>query len=146
MKLKDIMTKNIASVNTTSTVEEVAKLMQKYNVGSVPVCEQDKLVGIVTDRDIIMKNIASGNSPSNTSVRNIMTSNITTATPDMDMSEAYKLMSDHQIRRLPVVENNKLIGMVALGDLATSSEKSDIEISKTLSHISEPSQSQSQNI
>ena len=119
MKVKDIMTKDVACVNPESNVVEAAQLMQKHNVGSIPVCDQSGVVGIVTDRDIIVRNIAHGKNPSDTPVRDVMTGQVITASPDMEVDEVTRLMSEKQIRRIPVVENNMIIGMLALGDVAT---------------------------
>lgn len=137
MKVKDIMTKSVAYVNPAATVLETAQLMQKHNVGSIPVCDQSGVVGIVTDRDIVVRNIAFGKNPQQTPVTDIMTANITTVTPDMEMKDVTKMMSSSQIRRLPVVENKTLVGIVALGDVAIDS-KSDTEVSDTLTEISKP--------
>ena len=120
MKVKDIMTKDIVYINPNATVTEAAQLMQKHNIGSVPVCDQNKLIGIVTDRDIVVRNIANGMNPQNTKVKDVMTSQVTSATPDMDVNEVASIMSQKQIRRMPVVESNNLVGMVSLGDMATN--------------------------
>lgn len=138
LKIKDIMTKDVAYVSPTSTVVEAAQLMQKLNVGSIPVCDQNGVVGIVTDRDIVVRNVAHGKTPETTWVKDVMTSKVSTVTPDTDVNEASKLMSQTQIRRLPVVENNVLVGMVALGDLATDN-RFYTEASEALSDISTPS-------
>ena len=137
LKVKDIMTKSVAYVNPMSTVVETAQLMQKHNVGSLPVLDQNGVVGIVTDRDIVVRNVAHGKDPQSTPVKDVMTSQVTKVTPDMDISEVSGLMSKEQVRRLPVVENNKLVGIVALGDMATDS-KFDTEASDALSEISKP--------
>jgi CBS domain-containing protein len=138
LKIRDIMTKNVAYVDPNSTVVDAAQLMQKHNVGSVPVCDQNGVVGIVTDRDIVVRNVAHGNNPMNTPVKDVMTSQITTVTPEMDVREVSTIMSNNKIRRMPVVENNKLVGIVALGDLATNN-MFDTEASEALSEISRPS-------
>ncbi|MCX7747302.1 MAG: CBS domain-containing protein [Clostridia bacterium] len=138
MKVKDVMTKNVAYVNPNTTVVEAAQLMQKHNVGSIPVCDANGVIGIVTDRDIVVRNVAHGTNPQSTPVQNVMTSGVTTVTPDMDINDVSKIMSQSQIRRIPVVENNKLIGIVALGDLATDA-KFDTEVSAALTEISKPS-------
>jgi len=138
MKVKDIMTKNIAYINPASTVTEAAQLMQKHNVGSIPVCDQSGVIGIVTDRDIVVRNVAHGNNPQNTAVRDVMTSKVTTVTPDMDVNDVSNIMAKDQVRRLPVVENNMLVGMVALGDIATD-KRFDAEASEALTEISSPS-------
>lgn len=138
MKVKDIMTKNVAFINPDSTIIEAAKLMQKHNVGSIPVCDQNGVVGVITDRDIVLRNVASGSDPQKTIVRNIMTSQVTTVTPDTDVNQVSDIMSSSQIRRVPVVENNTLVGIVALGDLATDN-RFDTEASDALTDISKPS-------
>ena len=111
MKVRDIMTKDVTSINPASTVIEAAQLMQKLNVGSIPVCDQSGVVGIITDRDIVVRNVAHGNNPQNTSVRDVMTSQVTAASPDMEINDVSRIMSRQQIRRMPVVENNKVIGL-----------------------------------
>jgi len=137
MKVKDIMTKNVAYVNPMSTVADAARLMQKHNVGSIPVCDQNGVVGIVTDRDIVVRNVAHGNNPQSTAVKDVMTSQVVTATPDMDVKDVSEIMAKQQVRRLPVVENNMLVGIVALGDVAADT-RFDMEASEALSEISRP--------
>jgi CBS domain-containing protein len=137
MKIKDIMTKNVAYISPTSSVVEAAQLMQKHNVGSVPVCDQNGVVGIVTDRDIVVRNIAHGKAPLNTQVKDVMTSGVKTVPADMDVNEASRLMSQQQVRRLPVVENKQLVGMVSLGDLAVD-DRFYSEASEALADISFP--------
>jgi CBS domain-containing protein len=138
MKVKDIMTRNVAYINPASTVVEAAQLMQKHNVGSVPVCDENGIIGIVTDRDIIVRNIAHGKDPHQTPVRDVMTSEVTSVGPETEIRDVFGIMSEKKIRRIPVVENNQLVGIVALGDVATSA-KQDVEISSTLADISSPS-------
>lgn len=137
MKVKDLMTKNVAYVNPMSNVVEAAQLMQKHNVGSIPVCDQSGVVGIVTDRDIVVRNVAHGKNPSETPVKDIMTSGVTTVTPDTDVNDIAQLMASKQIRRVPVVENNMLVGMLSLGDLAAD-RRFDMEASAALTEISKP--------
>ena len=137
LKIKDIMTKDVSYINPSSTVVEAAQLMQKHNVGAIPVCDQSGVIGIVTDRDIVVRNVAHGKTPQSTTVKDVMTSIVTTVTPDTDINVASKIMSQNQIRRLPVVENNKLVGVVALGDLAVDN-RFNIEASKALTDISIP--------
>ncbi len=141
MKVREIMTKNIAYVNPNSSVVEAAQLMQKHNVGVIPVCDQSGVVGLVTDRDIVVRNIAHGKSPTDTPVKDVMTSQVTTISPDSDIDDATKLMSQNQIRRLPVVENNTLVGIVSLGDMAAD-QRFDTEVSKALADISIPAKPQ----
>ncbi|NLD47893.1 MAG: CBS domain-containing protein [Clostridiaceae bacterium] len=138
MKVRDIMTKSVAYVNPNNTVVETAQLMQKHNVGSIPVYDQTQVVGIITDRDIVVRNVAHGKNPQSTKAQDVMTSMVTTVSPDMDVDEASEIMSKQQIRRLPVVENNQIVGIVAIGDIATDM-RYDSEASKALSEISKPS-------
>lgn len=138
MKAKDIMTKNVSYLNPNATITEAAQLMQKQNIGAVPVCDQNGVVGIVTDRDIVVRNVAHGTNPQSTIVRDVMTSQITTTSPDTDLADVSTLMSQNQIRRIPVVENNMVVGMVSLGDIATGG-KYNTEVADTLINISTPS-------
>lgn len=137
MELQNLMTKNVETVSRNTSLNEAAKLMKQYNVGSIPVCDGDQVVGIITDRDIVLRGIADGMNPSNVKCGDIMSTNVVTGTASMDVHEAAKLMADKQIRRLPVVENNKLIGIISLGDLAVESKLVD-EAGDTLNDISKP--------
>jgi len=138
MKIRDIMTKDVATLNPNDTVEHAAELMKEYNVGSIPVCNEDKVIGIVTDRDIAIRSVAEGENAERQIVRAIMSSNPVVANPEMDVHDAAKLMADKQIRRLPIVENNHVIGIVALGDLAVQPKLTD-NAGIALESISEPS-------
>jgi len=138
LKVREIMTKDVAYVNPMANITEAAQIMQKHNIGSVPVCDKSGVVGIITDRDIVIRNVAHGENPQNTIVKDVMTSNVTTVTPDMDIKQVSEIMSQSQIRRLPVVENNMIVGIVALGDIATD-KRFDIEASEALTDISRPS-------
>lgn len=137
MQLRDIMTNDVQTVNPNSSVKDAATIMKNLNVGSVPVCEGKKPVGIITDRDITIKNVAN-NGDSNTPVTQVMSKNMIYGQPDMSDQEAATLMAKKQIRRLPVIENNNLVGIVSLGDLAVNS-RSDMEAGEALSTISKPS-------
>ncbi|MBX5437577.1 MAG: CBS domain-containing protein [Alicyclobacillaceae bacterium] len=136
MKVKDMMTSNVSFVQPSDSIQKAAQIMQSINCGSVPVCENNKVVGIVTDRDIVLKAIAAGKT--NATVQECMTTNVVTCTPETDAHEAADLMARHQIRRLPVVDSSgKLCGICAIGDLATV----DIHVNEAgdaLSRISEP--------
>ncbi len=138
MKVKDIMTGAIVSLNSKDSVEKAAELMKEHNIGAVPVCEGDKVIGIITDRDIALRSVASGNDSKSQSVREIMSSNPVTGTPDMDIQDASRVMSERQIRRLPIVDSENLVGMVSLGDIAVSPKLNE-EAEQALSSISEPS-------
>ena len=137
-QLKEIMSQNVTTVTTQQSVQEAAELMSQQNVGSIPVVENGNCVGIVTDRDIALRAVSQGQSPQNTTVGTVMTSGVVTGTPEMDVHEAANLMAERQIRRLPVVENGQLAGIVALGDLATQNIYQN-EAGEALSSISVPS-------
>jgi CBS domain-containing protein len=132
------MTRNVRSVEKTSTVEEAAKIMKELNVGSVPVTDGGRVVGMITDRDLVLRNVANGKEPRNTKVEEIMTSTVISATPDMDVHQAADMMAKNQIRRLPVMENDRLVGIVSIGDLAVRNIFEN-EAGEALSNISQPS-------
>jgi len=136
LKVRDIMSKDVASLRSDDSVERAAQLMKQYNCGSIPVCTQDKLIGIVTDRDIAVRSVASGNM-NQQRVSDIMTDHVVFGSPDMEVTDAARLMSDRQIRRLPIVERNSLVGIVALGDISLEPHYQD-EAEDALRGISEP--------
>jgi len=119
MKVSDVMTTDIETVPANSTLEEAASIMKAENVGAVPVVdEDDDLVGIITDRDIVVRCVADGKNPSETSVEDVLSHDLETIEPDADLEEATQLMADKQIRRLPVCEDGELVGMLSIGDIA----------------------------
>ncbi len=136
MKLRDVMTQPCIRIRPEESVAVAARTLTRYNIGALPVCGADgRLCGLVTDRDIVTRCLAADRSPLSTSVRDVMTSQVVAARPDMDAQLAASLMGREQIRRLPVVENGKLCGMVSLGDLAVK-EESAIEAGDALAEIS----------
>ncbi|WP_026883884.1 CBS domain-containing protein [Clostridium akagii] len=137
MKVSEIMTKSVASLNTDDTVERAAQVMVEHNVGSVPVCSGENVVGIITDRDITLRTVAKGENPRTQIVREIMSSNPVVIDPEMDAHDAARIMGERQIRRLPVAQNEKLVGFVSLGDIATDPKLKD-DAEGTLSGVSEP--------
>ena len=122
MEIKDIMTPNVVSIDPGESVEVAARTMSRHNIGALPVCSNGKLYGMLTDRDIVTRCLAANRQPGNTQVRQVMTEQVTSVRPDMETGAAAHLMGRLQIRRLPVVENGKLCGMVSLGDLAVREE------------------------
>ena len=119
MKVQDIMTKQVVGISPDESVEVAARTLNRYNIGALPVCTKDgKLCGVVTDRDLVIRCVAAGRDPSKTAVRQIMTGQVTSVRPDMDVNLAAHLMGRQQIRRLPVTENGRLCGMLSLGDMA----------------------------
>ncbi|NLG52437.1 MAG: CBS domain-containing protein [Clostridiales bacterium] len=138
MQVRQLMNTNVVSLLPDDSVSHAARLLQRHNVGSLPVCAQDgRLRGIVTDRDIVLRCVASESPPEETRVREIMTRGVVSVTPDDDVREAAHLMAAEQIRRLPVVENNRVIGMLSIADMARN-HAFDMETSKALSEISMP--------
>jgi CBS domain-containing protein len=120
MKLKDIMTTEVLFVASDTPVAEVARKMEQNEIGAVPVCDGQKILGMVTDRDIALKVVGRGISPRDCVAADIMTSPIVWCYDDCDVQEAARLMESRQIRRLIVVSREeKLVGVVALGDVAT---------------------------
>ena len=125
MKLSEIMSRSVVSIHPEETVAVAARALERHNIGALPVCgEGGKLCGVITDRDLVTRCLASGRSPEQTKVREVMTGKVITAAAGMDTTEAAALMGQQQIRRLPVVENGVLKGMVSLGDLAVRQESS----------------------
>ena len=119
MKVSDVMTTEVETVQMNSTLEEAASIMKVENVGAIPVVdEDDDLVGIITDRDIVVRCVAEGKDPSDTSVEEVLSHELETIEPDVDVDEAARLMADKQIRRLPVCQDGELVGMISIGDLA----------------------------
>ncbi len=117
MKVKQIMTTDVSTVTPNDTITKAASIMEQLNVGSVPVTDNNRVVGIVTDRDIILRSVAKGEG-ANQKVSEVMTPSVKCATPDMDVHAVADIMAESQVRRLPVVDNDKLVGIVAIGDLA----------------------------
>ena len=118
-KIKEAMTANPRTVTADSTVAEAARLMRDEDAGIIPIIEGERLVGVVTDRDIAIKVAAEGKDAQSTKVSEIAASNLVTIDPQQDLDEALKLMAKHQVRRLPVVEEDgKLVGILAQADVA----------------------------
>lgn len=137
MQVRDLMNPSVISVSTTDSTALAARLLSRHNIGSLPVCTTDgRLRGIVTDRDIVLRCIAAEEDPAQTPVREVMTRGCYTVGPQDDCRQATQLMAARQVRRLPVVENGKLVGMLSLGDLSRS-HRFDMEASQALSEISE---------
>ena len=123
MKVRDVMTSPVIKIHPDESVEVAARTLAQYNIGILPVCEKgDAVCGLVTDRDLVTRCIAANKSPAKTTVREVMTGQVMTAKPDMEVGVAAHLMGRKQIRRLPVMENGMLCGMVSLGDLACREE------------------------
>jgi CBS domain-containing protein len=136
MRVKDVMTENPQVVRPQASLKEAAEIMKSLDVGVVPVCENDRLVGMVTDRDIVVRAEAEGLSPS-AMVNQAMTSGVTFCLEEDDLDSAAKLMEEKQIRRLPVLNaQHRLVGIVSLGDLAVSGDQQTA--GEVLERVSEP--------
>ena len=125
MKIREVMTNRVVKIHPEESVSVAARTLQHYNIGALPVCGYDgALCGVVTDRDLVTRCLAAGGKPEQMRVREVMTGKVISATPDMDTGAAASLMGRQQVRRLPVLENGKICGMVSLGDLAKQEETS----------------------
>ena len=117
--IHDLMTSNPSTIEPGKTVADAAKLMRDEDAGLIPIVEGQKLAGTITDRDIAIRVVAEGKDPQSSTVRDVMTTRLVTVDPDQDLDEALRLMAEHQVRRLPVVEEDgKLVGIVAQADIA----------------------------
>jgi CBS domain-containing protein len=139
-QVKDVMTRDIETVRPDASLKDAAELMRTLNVGPLPVVDGDNLVGIITDRDIVVRAVALGLDPNSSRVADAMTGDVETVFQDEDLDVAIRKMRDEQIRRVLVVERNsrKLVGIIALGDIAESID--DKAAGKALEDISTPSQ------
>ncbi len=138
MNVADIMSTELVTCSPNDMIYQVAKKMQEEDIGSCPVVDQNRLVGIVTDRDITVRAVSKDLDAHNTRIGDIMTTNIIVGSPSMPLEEACILMADHQVRRLPIVENNMLVGIISQADLAIDLEEDEL-LAETLEKISEPS-------
>ena len=136
MKVSDLMTSQPATVGPDDPCAKAATLMREEDCGAIPVVKGGKLVGIVTDRDIAIRAVADGRDPKTTKVSEVMSADPVTVTPDTDADEARRLMADHQVRRLPVVEDGRLLGIVVTAQLARRENAE--EMGETIKEISEP--------
>ena len=136
MKVRELMSNPVIRIHPEESVAVAARTLARYNIGILPVCGNDgRVCGLVTDRDLVTRCIASGRSASVTPVREVMTTQILSVRPDMDANMAAGIMGRAQVRRLPVLENGRLCGMVSLGDLAVR-EETGINAGDALGEIS----------
>lgn len=136
MKVKDCMCNEVYCTTPANTVQDCATMMCNKHIGCVPVCDDTQnVVGLVTDRDIILRCVACNKDPKTTKISDIMTCNPCCCTPDSEVTEAEKLMSENQVKRIPVVENNRIVGILTLGDLAADTKVNDQEVTNTLNNI-----------
>jgi CBS domain-containing protein len=138
MQLKDVMTREVTVVPPEATVQDAARKMEQLDIGPLPVCDGERLVGMITDRDIIVRAVAQRRGPATTAVHEVMTPEVAYYFEDQDVTEARRLMAGRQLRRLPVLNRNKwLVGLVALGDLAVDTGDPQ-RVGETLKAVSEP--------
>ena len=134
--IKDVMTSNPCSIDADKSVAYAAKMMRDEDVGLAPIVEDDKLIGILTDRDIAIRVVAEGRDPGQVKVRDVASKQVVTIDPQQDLDEALRIMAKHQVRRLPVVEEDgRLVGVVAQADVAR--EGDDKETGQLVQEISQ---------
>ena len=134
MKVQELMSKPVIRIMEDEPVSVAARTLTHYNIGSMPVCGADGSVcGVITDRDIVTRCLAAQRSAEYTTVRDVMTKQVLSVTPETDVTQAADLMARCQVRRLPVLSNGRLCGMVSLGDLAAS--KKEIFSSKDVASV-----------
>ena len=138
MQAKNFMTENIMCADSNLSVSDVAKIMQVNHIGSVPVCDQDKrTIGIITDRDIVLRTIACDKDPNITPVMEVMTRDVLSVTPDTSIYRLANMMAENQVRRILVIDNEKLVGCVSIADLAREEDVVN-ELYRAVAEISEP--------
>ncbi len=135
--IKDVMTSDVKSISPEDTVRRAAEMMKDLDVGAIPVCDGNKLVGMITDRDITIRSTAAGQAPGTTRVGDVMSTDVRTCNANQSVDEVLAEMGDVQIRRVPVVDqaSHSLVGIVSLGDIAT---KHAATTDKALGDISKP--------
>ena len=136
MKVKECMCKEVESINPNTSIKECAKIMSDNHIGCVPVCnEQKKVVGIITDRDLLLRAVACDKDINTTKASDIMTCNVYCCSSDTDVKEAENIMSTEKIRRIPIVDNNKIVGILTLGDISQASDINKNDVCTTLKDI-----------
>lgn len=135
-QIRDLMTENPSSCAPTTPVVEVAKVMAREDVGSIPVVDGGRLVGVVTDRDLVVRVLVEGRDPDHTTVGDVASSDVATVSPDESLDQALTLLARHQVRRLPVVEGGQLVGIVAQADVALHAD--EVQTGEVVEQISKP--------
>ncbi len=143
-KISEVMTRDASAIGPEADLQWAAQMMRDLDVGALPVCEDKRLLGMITDRDITIRAVAEARAPNATQVTEVMTTGVAWCYEDQSVGEVLQQMGDQQIRRMPVVsrDSNELIGMVSLGDLAT---RQDAPVDSTLENISAPMPPQRQS-
>ena len=136
--IQEVMTPDVQTISSQETVQRAAQLMDELNVGAIPVVDDGKLIGMVTDRDITVRSVAVGQDPTSTRVNEVMSTDVRTCTVEQSVDDVLAQMADVQIRRVPVVDaDGQIIGIVSLGDVVT---KVPADVEQTLDEISTPSE------
>jgi CBS domain-containing protein len=134
-QIADIMTRQVQAIAPRDSLQRAATLMRQLDIGALPVTDGQKLVGVVTDRDITVRGVAAGLLPAQASVSDVMSDAPRFCRPDQDVAEVMRLMGQYQLRRMPVVESGRLVGIVALADIA---RRQDSHIDRVVREVSEP--------
>jgi CBS domain-containing protein len=138
--VRETMTANPRSIETSASVVEAARLMRAEHIGSLPVVKDGRLVGMITDRDLALRVVAEGADPESVTVGEVASHDTVTAQPDQDLDEALRLMAHHQLRRLPVAEGDRLVGILAQADVAHGEDPE--KVGEVVEAISDPSESE----
>lgn len=145
--ISEVMTRDVQTISPQETVQRAAQMMDDLNVGAIPVCDGDRLVGMITDRDITVRSVAAGQSPDQCFVGDVMSTDVRTCHSEQGIHEVMDIMGDVQIRRLPVIdeESKRLVGIVSLGDIATKTHGSAEEALDSISSPSAPDRSETRH-
>jgi CBS-domain-containing membrane protein len=137
--IQDVMTRDVQSISPQETIQRAAQMMDELNVGAIPVLDGQKLVGMITDRDITVRATAAGQAPGSTRVGDVMSTDVRTCSPNQTVDEVLGQMGDVQIRRVPVIDENsqEVVGIVSMGDMAT---KHSAGVDRALEEVSSPSE------
>lgn len=136
MRVKDCMCTKTISATSDTSLTDIAKLMNEHDVGCIPICNNEKnVIGFITDRDIITRCVAENENCNQTKASDIMTKNVIKTTPDTEIDDATETMSTNQIKRLPVIENNQIVGILTIGDLANHQSITTQEVGNTVENI-----------
>jgi CBS domain-containing protein len=135
-QIRELMTENPSTCEASTPVVEAAKVMVREDVGPIPVVEGGRLTGVVTDRDLVVRVLAEGRDPQSTTVGEIATGDVVTISPDASLDEALKLLASNKVRRLPVVEGDRLVGILAQADVARHAQ--EVQTGEVVEEISRP--------
>ena len=138
-RVSDVMTRGVRTLTPESSVVQAAQAMEELNVGVIPVCNGEKLVGMVTDRDIVVRGVARGGELKSLKLSDVMSAHVRCAREDDHVDQVLSEMGEAQIRRMPVVDaNQRLVGIVSLGDIAAKGPEDEVDVANSLGHISSP--------